>query len=154
MLQFTGHLSMYIIYLHVTVKAVVWPGSKCMRWHGYCGSYSTPCARCPVWPGRTLPGLSYISLCVRCSLLWLPLGVTSRFPTITGTVQLMVAYIDTGPTHIHHHLFPVKSWILVTQNLALRIQEEDNTAIISQHRCQRKPSQNRNKQINRIYLRF
>lgn len=31
MLKFTGHLPMYIIYFHVTVNAVVWPRSKCIR---------------------------------------------------------------------------------------------------------------------------
>lgn len=40
MLKFTGHLSMYIIYLHVTVNAEVWPRSKHIQWNGHCGPYS------------------------------------------------------------------------------------------------------------------
>lgn len=31
MLKFTGHSSMYVTYFHVSVNAVVWPRSKCIR---------------------------------------------------------------------------------------------------------------------------
>ena len=109
MLKFTGHLSVYIIYLHATVRAVVWPRSKCIRWHGQYGSYSVCKMPQPRMAGLYL-GWDTFPFCVRCSLLQLPLSVVYRFPKITGTGQLTVSYIGVGPTHIHqHHLLLVKS---------------------------------------------
>lgn len=74
MLKFTGHSSMYVTYFHVSVNAVVWPRSKCIRWNGHRGSYSTPCVTYHIlawlhstWAEIPFPNVLDVPY---CSCLW------------------------------------------------------------------------------------
>lgn len=153
MLKFTGHLSMYIIYLHVTVKAEVWPRSKHIQWNRHCGRYSASCVRyqSPAQPDSTWAETHSLT----CWMFFIAVAFEycvkifknrkdyrTDMGSLTWIWGLTTFITPSPPCQIENFGYP-----------APRIQEE-NRVIISPQRCQRKPNKKRKEKISKIYLHF
>lgn len=166
MSKFTGHLFMYVIYLYVTVKVVVWQSSKHSRWSKLCGPYFDCDLPFNVegimfWNGWIPPGLKCILLL--CSMLLNTAAFSCCYNIKQFCKDLQKSHwayklhqlfsIGIRSAHSEDTLLPVKWWIWDTQYLPLRIQEE-NIAIFFPYRYQWKPRKRRNEKISRIHPSF